>query len=221
MIWRRELFNLDLETTLRKRHNLSDKATNLTTRIEGLYSGRIALLVQAAPQCDGTGLPDRFVSPFFRKLFSRDLEFGSHLVVKFEPDSPWYEISLALAADALRLRYKTEYHTFQHLASQVRSDLSRLGLSVDELEKEGILRIIDSLTLQISSAPSKNSSIRREAPLPPFVQTSKTLDFDKLAKMAEPDKQRLARGEISQGRSGGCIWTITLRYFCNTIPKRR
>ncbi len=72
------------------------------------------------------------------------LRYGSHYVVEYDSDSPWYETSLTITAEALRQEVPTEYHVFTHPPSDVRENLSRLGLNTRRLEEEDKLRILDT-----------------------------------------------------------------------------
>jgi len=74
--------------------------------------------------------------------------YGSSYLIEFEPDSLWYETSLTITAQALRLGNKTEYHTFMHLPNDIRDGLSRLGLNLKRFEQDGLFRIIDTYTRQ-------------------------------------------------------------------------
>ena len=76
------------------------------------------------------------------------IEYGATLLVEFKPDSLWYETSLTIAAQVLRHRAKTYYHAFAQSPKVVRESLIRLGLDVENLERDGLLKIIDSYTTQ-------------------------------------------------------------------------
>jgi KaiC/GvpD/RAD55 family RecA-like ATPase len=86
--------------------------------------------------------------PIFERLLPDGVEFGTNLLVEFEPDSAWYEASLTIAAQALRSGHKALYHTFQHLPADVEHDLRKFGLDLTKLQGEGVFQILDSLAVQ-------------------------------------------------------------------------
>ena len=86
--------------------------------------------------------------PIVRDLIPGGIEYGASVLVEFKPDSLWYETSLTIAAQALRDRAKTYYHTFMQSPTVLRESLTRLGLQVENLERDGLLKIIDSYTTQ-------------------------------------------------------------------------
>ena len=100
--------------------------------------------------------------PIFESLLSVGLDYGTNLLVEFEPDTIWYDVSLAIAADALRKGLRTEYHTLQLGPTEVRKALNRLGLDVKKLEEEGILRIIDSYNVALGIGSPEEPATRNE-----------------------------------------------------------
>jgi KaiC/GvpD/RAD55 family RecA-like ATPase len=82
------------------------------------------------------------------KLVRGGVDYGTNLLVEFEPHSLWYETSLTIASIAANSGIKTEYHTFQHIPSEIRRALKRLGLDVEKAVQQGTLTIIDSYTVQ-------------------------------------------------------------------------
>jgi len=93
-------------------------------------------------------LSGRLTVPIVRGLIPEGIEYGATVLIEFKPDSIWYETSLTIAAQALRDGLKTMYHVFQQSPTVVRDSLSRLGLDVVKLEREGLLVIRDSYTAQ-------------------------------------------------------------------------
>jgi class 3 adenylate cyclase/8-oxo-dGTP pyrophosphatase MutT (NUDIX family) len=89
-------------------------------------------------------LPARVVVPLFEALVPQGLSWGGNYLVEFEPDSPWYEVSVTVAARAVQRGLKTEYHSFHRNMADVREALEELGLSVDREVKRGTLRLIGS-----------------------------------------------------------------------------
>ena len=86
--------------------------------------------------------------PFLKELIEGPVDYGTSVLVEFEPDSIWYETSLTLAAHALMDGIRTDYHLFQHMPSEIIEALARFGLNVKQLEEQDTLRILDSYTVQ-------------------------------------------------------------------------
>ncbi len=93
-----------------------------------------------------TPLSNSLILPILNEMVASGLRYGGHYLVEFEPDSLWYETSLTIAARALKNGVRTEYHTFQHVPSDVRESLSSLGLNLERLEQEGAFRVWDTFT---------------------------------------------------------------------------
>ena len=92
---------------------------------------------------------DTLSVPLLKELVPGGVEYGSVLLVEFEPQSCWYDAAYTIAAQALRNKLKTDVHIFQHIPTEVRADLTRLGLDLKALEEADLFRFIDSYTVQI------------------------------------------------------------------------
>ena len=122
--------------------------------------------------------------------------YGLNLVVEFEPHSLWYESSLTIAVHSLRSGSRTDYHTFQHIPSEVVEALVRYGLDVQRLEEEGTLRILDTYTVTTQVGVPGRPKIGR----PPYQTQSARLsdwsisaaqDMKSPREIPEPEKRRL------------------------------
>lgn len=80
--------------------------------------------------------------------------YGMTCLVEFEPHSLWYEVSLTIAAQALKNGIKTEYHVFQHTPQEIRAALRDMSLNVEEYEERNRFRIMDSYTPTTPLQPS-------------------------------------------------------------------
>ncbi len=83
-----------------------------------------------------------------KELVPGGIDYGTTLLVEFEPRSFWHEASLTIATQALRDGIRTEYHIFKRFSKEVRDAFVRLGLNVKQLEEEGKLRFLDTYTRQ-------------------------------------------------------------------------
>jgi KaiC/GvpD/RAD55 family RecA-like ATPase len=132
-------------------------------------------------------LSDTITLTVLNELFPEGIEYGTNLLIEFQPDSVWYESSLTIAANALSQRVRTEYHTFEHIPNEIRKALARLGSDVKELEGEGLLRVLDSYTAQTGLGAS-------EAPEGSPYQSMKLSDWSITAARSirsQADKRRL------------------------------
>ncbi len=98
------------------------------------------------------------IVPLLGEMVPGGFTYGGNYLVEFEPDSPWYEASLTIAAHALRQGIRTEYHTFRHIPGEIRTALGKLGLDVAKKEQESLFRILDTYTLTTGLEEPKSSS---------------------------------------------------------------
>ncbi len=101
-------------------------------------------------------MSSRLALPIFKELVPDGFEYGSNLLVEFDPKSVWYETSLTIAARAAKDGIRTDYHTFQHMPNEVLEALAKFGLDIKKSEEVGTLSMIDSYTVQLGrGAPKK------------------------------------------------------------------
>ena len=87
--------------------------------------------------------------PIIEDLTEGPVPPGSDIFVEYDPDSQWYNTSLTIAAGWIKSGGVTSYNAYDHPPESVRLQLKRLGLDVEELEKEEKLRIWDWYTIQL------------------------------------------------------------------------
>ena len=71
---------------------------------------------------------------------------GSNVLIEFEPTSQWYNSSLAMAAGWSKQGGDVGYNGFAQPPDRVRTQLTTLGVNVDELERDDRLLILDWYT---------------------------------------------------------------------------
>ena len=84
--------------------------------------------------------------PLIEDLTKRAIPPGSLLLVEFDAASDWFNASLTIAAGWLKASGGVSYNDWTQSPDDLRAKLSRFGLHVDALEKEGRLLIWDAHT---------------------------------------------------------------------------
>jgi len=97
--------------------------------------------------------------PILNELAPGGFSFGHGYLIEFEPQSIWYETSFAITAAAVKQGIKTEYHTFMHAPTEVRKTLTRLGMNVEEAEKNGLFRVIDTYTASLGRGTPEKPTV--------------------------------------------------------------
>ncbi len=104
-------------------------------------------------------MTDSVSLPLFKEMIPGGLSYGANYLVEFEPQSLWYETSLTIAAQGLRQGLRTDYHTFMHMPTEIRTALSSLGLTLPEFEEDDRFRIEDSYTATTFLQPPHSRSV--------------------------------------------------------------
>ena len=73
--------------------------------------------------------------PLIDKLIARPVPDGSFLLVEFDPASRWENAALYMAAEWMRSGGHIGCTTLANPPAKIRSQLGRMGLHVEELEK--------------------------------------------------------------------------------------
>jgi KaiC/GvpD/RAD55 family RecA-like ATPase len=74
---------------------------------------------------------------------------GTNILVEFDPASQWYNASLTIAAGWLKTGGSVSYIAHSQSPNDVRFQLRRLGLPVDDMEQKDRLWITDLYTLSL------------------------------------------------------------------------
>jgi len=93
--------------------------------------------------------------PIIEDLTTQPIPSGTNILVEFEPTSQWYNASITIAAGWLRTGGSISYNTYSQPPENVRNQLRRLGLKVEELETSEQLRIIDWYTASLGQKSSE------------------------------------------------------------------
>jgi KaiC/GvpD/RAD55 family RecA-like ATPase len=126
--------------------------------------------------------------PILNELVRGGFEYGQQLLVVYEPDSLWYEVSLTVAARSVMEGIRVEYHTYEHVPARIREAFTAFGLNVKKLEEEDSLRILDSYTVQTGLGPSEKS--KSKIPTQPLKLSDSSIDFAQQIKAGIPDSDR-------------------------------
>jgi KaiC/GvpD/RAD55 family RecA-like ATPase len=87
--------------------------------------------------------------PLIGDLTTGPIPAGSALLVEYDPASQWINASLTIAAGWLRTGGRAVYITQSQPPDDTRSQLTRLGLEVEALEKENKLLLYDWYTVTL------------------------------------------------------------------------
>jgi len=87
--------------------------------------------------------------PLIEDLTTGPIPPGSTLLVEFDPASQWYNASLTIATEWLKQGGTVWYHDYTQPPDYIRSKLKRMGLDVEDLEKNERLQIWDWYTCQL------------------------------------------------------------------------
>ena len=84
--------------------------------------------------------------PLIDDLTRSPVPSGSNVMIEFEPTSQWYNSSLTMAAGWSKQGGDVGYNGFVQPIERIRTQLTALGLNLDELEKDDLLLILDWYT---------------------------------------------------------------------------
>lgn len=84
--------------------------------------------------------------PLIEDLTKASVPLGSNLLIEFDAASQWYNSCLTIAAGWVKEGGTVGYNGFLQPSKSVRKQLSRVGLNVDDLERNDRLRVYDWFT---------------------------------------------------------------------------
>lgn len=134
-------------------------------------------------------MADALAIPILKELVPSGFHYGQLLLVVYEPDSIWYDASLTIAALALKDGIRVEYHSYEHIPSEVRSSIARLGIDVKMLEEEDRLRIHDSYTGQTGLGQPETLE-KSDIPIQPLKLSDSSIEFAQHIKAGIPEADR-------------------------------
>lgn len=97
--------------------------------------------------------------PLIEDLTEGPIPPGSYLMVKFTGASQWYNASLSMAAGWLKSGGRVLYVTLARPPENVRSQLNRIGMKVEELENEDRLQILDGYSATLGQKSTERFAI--------------------------------------------------------------
>jgi KaiC/GvpD/RAD55 family RecA-like ATPase len=96
--------------------------------------------------------------PLIEELTTGPVPAGSSILVEYDPSSLWYDASVTIAAGWLRTGGKVAYNVSVQPPDEIRAQLTRLALKVEELEKEDKLSIVDHYTVSLGQKSKERSA---------------------------------------------------------------
>jgi KaiC/GvpD/RAD55 family RecA-like ATPase len=97
--------------------------------------------------------------PLLEELTTGSIPRGSNLLVVFDPASAWYNAALTISVGWLQTGGRVHYNASVQSPDTVRSQLTRLGLNPENLEKEDSLRIYDWYSATLGRRSEEKQSI--------------------------------------------------------------
>ncbi len=128
--------------------------------------------------------------PIIEQLVPGGFGYGMNMLIEFDPKSIWYETSLTIAAHALRSGIRTDYHTFQHYPTEVLESLTKFGVDIEKLQKEGTLSIIDSYTIQLGLGAPKTPTGRVQFPTQSVKLSDWSISLSQEMKTGAPEAEK-------------------------------
>jgi KaiC/GvpD/RAD55 family RecA-like ATPase len=87
--------------------------------------------------------------PLIEDLTKQPIPPGLNILVEFDPASQWYNATLTIAAGWMKSGGLVSYNVYAQPPNNIRSQLTRLGLDIEALERDNKFRIIDWYTFQL------------------------------------------------------------------------
>ena len=87
--------------------------------------------------------------PLIEDLTKGPIPPGNQLLVEYDPSSQWYNASSSIAAGWVKTGGTVAYNANVQTPTQIRLQLHRLGLNVEELERDNKLQIFDWYTTSL------------------------------------------------------------------------
>lgn len=97
--------------------------------------------------------------PLIGDLTHSPIPPGSNILVEFDPASQWYNASLTIAAGWLNTGGSVSYIAQSQPPNEVRSQLQRLGIAVEELERDDRLWITDFYTASLGQKSKERFAV--------------------------------------------------------------